>query len=75
FVLLAIAANWTYFLAYAGMEAGFVLIHNAVALAGGFGFATLMGLSQCDRRAITIETGIQNSGLGLELIFAFFHGL
>ncbi|MDP2493841.1 bile acid:sodium symporter family protein [Shimia thalassica] len=75
FVLLAIAANWTYFLAYAGMVAGLVLIHNAVALAGGFGFATVMGLSQFDRRAITIETGIQNSGLGLVLIFAFFHGL
>jgi BASS family bile acid:Na+ symporter len=28
-----------------------------------------------DRRAITIETGIQNSGLGLILIFAFFGGL
>ena len=27
------------------------------------------------RRAITIETGIQNSGLGLVLIFAFFGGL
>jgi hypothetical protein len=32
-------------------------------------------LSDYDRRSITIETGIQNSGLGLVLIFAFFGGL
>jgi BASS family bile acid:Na+ symporter len=35
----------------------------------------LTRLSEYDRRAITIETGIQNSGLGLVLIFAFFGGL
>ena len=34
-----------------------------------------MGLSAFDRRAVTIETGIQNSGLGLVLIFGFFGGL
>ena len=37
--------------------------------------ATLAGVSPYDRRAITIETGIQNSGLGLILIFTFFGGL
>jgi BASS family bile acid:Na+ symporter len=37
--------------------------------------ATVAGLSDFDRRAITIETGIQNSGLGLILIFGFFSGL
>ena len=34
-----------------------------------------MGLSQRDIRTVTIETGIQNSGLGLLLIFTFFDGL
>jgi len=28
-----------------------------------------------NRRSITIETGIQNSGLGLVIIFNFFDGL
>jgi BASS family bile acid:Na+ symporter len=46
-----------------------------LALAGGYLTATLAGVSAYDRRAITIETGIQNSGLGLILIFAFFGGL
>lgn len=75
FVLLALAANWGIFLDYAAMVAGLVLLHNALALGAGYGIATLLGLSAFDRRAITIETGIQNSGLGLILIFAFFSGL
>lgn len=75
FVVLAIAANWTHFANLAGAIAGLVLLHNALALMGGFSIASLMGLSAFDRRAITIETGIQNSGLGLILIFGFFNGL
>ncbi|MFY0617961.1 bile acid:sodium symporter family protein [Shimia sp.] len=75
FIALALAANWTYFLQFAGTVALLVLVHNALALAGGFGLATFAGVSAFDRRAITIETGIQNSGLGLVLIFAFFDGL
>lgn len=75
FVVLALAANWSLFLAFAGGIAALVIVHNALGLAGGFTLATLAGLSQFDRRAVTIETGIQNSGLGLVLIFGFFGGL
>ncbi|WP_121063321.1 bile acid:sodium symporter family protein [Chachezhania antarctica] len=75
FIVLALAANWAQFLAYAGGIAGLVILHNAIALGGGYIFATLARLSPFDRRAITIETGIQNSGLGLVLIFGFFGGL
>jgi len=75
FIVLALAANWTFFLAYAGAVAALVIAHNTLALGGGFVTATLARVSAYDRRAITIETGIQNSGLGLILIFAFFNGL
>ncbi|WP_339764801.1 bile acid:sodium symporter family protein [uncultured Hoeflea sp.] len=75
FIVLALAANWSFFLSYAGAVAGLVVVHNALALSGGYLTATVMKLSDYDRRAITIETGIQNSGLGLVLIFAFFGGL
>jgi BASS family bile acid:Na+ symporter len=75
FIVLALAANWGFFLSYAGAVAGLVILHNALALGGGWVAATVTRLSSFDRRAITIETGIQNSGLGLVLIFAFFHGL
>lgn len=75
FILVALAANWDLFLAFAGGIAGLVIVHNALALGGGFALATIAGLSAFDRRAVTIETGIQNSGLGLVLIFGFFGGL
>ncbi len=75
FIVLALAANWSFFLGYAGAVAGLVIAHNALALGGGWVVATLTRLSPFDRRAVTIETGIQNSGLGLVLIFAFFNGL
>ena len=75
FILIALAANWGLFLQHAGAIAGLVITHNALALAAGFAVATVMGLSAFDRRAVTIETGIQNSGLGLVLIFGFFGGV
>jgi BASS family bile acid:Na+ symporter len=75
FVIGALAANWQHFLDYIGAVFLIVLAHNAAALAGGYGIATLSGLGESDRRAVSIETGIQNSGLGLVLIFNFFDGL
>ncbi len=75
FVVLALAANWALFLQYAHVVAALVFMHNTLALAGGYGLARLAGLTAYDRRAIAIETGIQNSGLGLILIFGFFDGL
>ena len=75
FIVAALAANWGYFLDLAGSIAALVIAHNALALALGFGVALLFRVSSADRRSITLETGIQNSGLGLILIFAFFGGL
>lgn len=45
-----------------------VFIHNLLALGIGFGSSTLLKLPYKDRRTLTIETGIQNSGLGLILL-------
>ena len=45
-----------------------VLIHNLLALGIGFGTSTILKLPYKDRRTLTIETGIQNSGLGLILL-------
>lgn len=75
FVILALAANWALFLEFASVVALLVFIHNALALFTGYSLASIVRLSDFDRRAITIETGIQNSGLGLILIFGFFDGL
>ncbi len=45
-----------------------VLIHNALALSIGFGVGSAFKVPFRDRRTLTIETGIQNSGLGLALM-------
>ncbi len=45
-----------------------VLIHNLLALSIGFGVGTIGKVPYRDRRTLTIETGIQNSGLGLALM-------
>lgn len=53
-----------------------VLIHNGLALLGGFAIARyVFGLLVSDARTISIETGIQNSGLALIIIFSIFNGL
>jgi BASS family bile acid:Na+ symporter len=75
FVFAALAANWTYFKLYVGMVVGVVFVHNASALATGYALAGATALPERDRRAVAIECGIQNSGLGLILIFNFFDGL
>lgn len=46
-----------------------VLLHNGVALGSGYMVGRLGHTSVADRRSLTIETGIQNSGLGLILLF------
>ncbi len=75
FVLLALVANWDYFLRYTQRVVVAVFLLNALGLLIGYSAARLVGLVAADRRAVSIETGIQNSGLGLILIFNFFGGL
>ncbi|RMG26518.1 MAG: bile acid:sodium symporter family protein [Bacteroidetes bacterium] len=75
FVVVALSNNFDYFLKYIHYIIFIVLAHNAAAFLGGYGFARIMGLSGADVRSVTIETGIQNSGLALVLIFGFFGGL
>lgn len=76
-VVGAIMQNLTYFKVYAGLIAGIVLLHNFIAFFTGYSFASVMRVRQRERRTITIETGIQNSGLALVLIVNphLFNGL
>ena len=46
-----------------------VFLHNLAALGTGFTVGTIFKVPKADRRTLTIETGIQNSGLGLVLLF------
>ncbi|MDH4254842.1 MAG: bile acid:sodium symporter family protein [Gammaproteobacteria bacterium] len=54
-------------LAIAGLFA-IVVLHNGIGLLLGYGTAVLAGLTELDRRALTFETGMQNSGLALAIV-------
>lgn len=69
FVVAAFSSNFDHFLNYIPPIFLIVLIHNLVALLTGYSISSIFKRPPADRRAITIETGIQNSGLGLILIF------
>lgn len=69
FVAGALAANFQNFLKHIHLIFIIVLLHNAIAFTTGFFFARLMKLKRNDCKTISIETGIQNSGLALALIF------
>jgi BASS family bile acid:Na+ symporter len=71
----ALAANWFNFISYVGMVMVAVFLHNALALNLGYWSGRLAGLDERDARATCIEVGIQNSALGLVLVFNFFDGL
>jgi len=75
FVVIAFMKNANYFLEYIHVIFVIVLFHNGLAFLGGYWMAKLSGLEESERKAISIETGIQNSGLGLVLIFNFFDGI
>ena len=68
-VIMAFVKNFDFFKLYIKYIFFIVLIHNALALGIGYLFPSLFKLSKLDRKTISIETGIQNSGLALVLIF------
>ncbi len=73
FITLAVAAQWKVFLVELTRTLPLVAAHNALGLGLGWGAATLAGLNVADRRAVTIEGGMQNSGLALGIIAAQFN--
>lgn len=75
FIVFALAGNWKYFIEFVGAVAIAVALQNAIGLAGGYFLARASRLSEYDARAVSIEVGIQNSALGLVIVFTFFDGL
>jgi len=74
-IVLALSKNTEIFIKYIHYVLFIVITHNIVALLLGYNLARFARLSKRNRRTLAIETGIQNSGLGLLLIFSFFDGL
>jgi len=74
-IIIAFYDNIDVFLDYIYLVAALVILHNIGAYIIGFYTAKTFGLDKRDQKTISIETGIQNGGLGLLLIFQFFDGL
>ena len=67
-VVLSFSSNMDAFLKCVKYIFVVVLIHNFLALSIGYGVGSAFKVPKKDRRTLTIETGIQNSGLGLVLL-------
>jgi len=74
-VFFGIKGNWENILTYIDDIFFIVLVHNSLAFLLGFSWAKLMKMSMANVKAITIETGIQNSGLALIIALNFFSNL
>ncbi len=72
FIAGAFWENRTLFISRFGDFFWLVVLQNALALGIGLWVARLAKLGDADRRAVTIEVGIHNSGLGLAILFTFF---
>lgn len=68
-IIVSFSQNWRLFVENLFYIVIIVLVHNGLALSTGYLGGTLGKVSQRDRRSLTIEVGIQNSGLGLILLF------
>ncbi|WP_412984502.1 bile acid:sodium symporter family protein [Pontimicrobium sp. IMCC45349] len=74
-VIIAFTNNLDIFNDYVHHVLAIGIGHNIIAILLGLGVAKLFKLSFKNQKTLAIETGIQNSGLGLLLIFTFFEGL
>ncbi len=74
-VIIAFSKNIDVFNNYIDHVLLIGISHNVLALLLGLTIAKLFRLSRRNQKTLAIETGIQNSGLGLLLIFTFFNGI
>lgn len=72
FIVVAFSGNFDVFIHHIHHVFFIVVIHNLLAYLLGYFTATGFKLQQIDRRTIAIETGIQNSALGMLIIFDYF---
>ena len=74
FIIMGLLNNFDAFLEHIDLVFLLVLMHNGLALLGGYLTSKTFKLKYDLSRTVVIETGIQNSGLGLIIIFNFFDG-
>ena len=71
-VLIVIAANASKLMSSGLIVILVVMLHNVGGLAVGYGIGALLGMSADKRKAVSIEVGMQNSGLASSLATLHF---
>ena len=74
-VAAVVGANKSSLVSSAGVVFFAVILHNALGLLSGYGVARLMKMRPAQLRALTVEIGMQNSGLAVGLAKAHFDPL
>lgn len=64
-VIGALAANWSLFIENLAVLGPVLIMLNVILLAVGYGFSRLLQLDGPQSIAVSIETGVQNSALGI----------
>ena len=74
-IVAALSKYFGMFLSLGAGILGLVIIHNGLAFLMGHMAGVLTNADISSRRALTIEVGIQNSGLGIVILLKFLGGL
>jgi BASS family bile acid:Na+ symporter len=74
FIFLAVFKNYEHFIAQFWLLFIAVLAHNMLAMGTGYAAASFGKLPQADKKAITLEVGMQNSALAIAIVFTQFNG-
>jgi BASS family bile acid:Na+ symporter len=72
FVVFLFVSNYDQFVQIIGAIFILVLLHNGLAMVGGYSIASLFRLDFKDKKCLAIETGIHNATLGLIVWANFF---
>jgi len=73
FIFLAVFKNYEHFVAEFWMLFIAVLAHNVLAMGTGYAAASFGKLPVADKKAITLEVGMQNSSLAIAIVFTQFN--
>ncbi len=74
FILVAVFKNLDHFLNNFWLLFLVVLAHNTLALLLGYFSSSVAGLGLADKKAVTLEVGMQNSSLAIAIVFTQFGG-
>jgi BASS family bile acid:Na+ symporter len=74
FIFMAVFKNHEHFIAQFWVLFAAVFAHNVLAMATGYAAASFGKLAVADKKAITLEVGMQNSALAIAIVFTQFNG-